>query len=344
MFFGRGDEEAAVIALLADNSAALIGGRRTGKTSLLQRIDRTLRNGDWTVMYADLQPVGDWTSFAEQISPEWDVDVSADFRPSVMADIVRQLRKRHGERPLIIMLDEIDQFLKWDQVHLGQHVAEAFFRSCRALSQQGEAQFVLAGERVLAERLSSPDSPHWNFCPPVPVRQLARSDADELLLRPLQHLEVGVDSRQAFLDRAWQSTSGHPHLVQYVGSALVALLNDRDPEDRQMVTVRDLIAITDKAEFRYQYIDTYHGQATPLEKSLCNLAAAGATTVARLHNQLRDRNVPEDPSVVRAGLRMLDLYGILDTSDDELVFRAEWMPDALRYTGAAGVLDPAMNA
>lgn len=340
MFFGRSDEESAVTALLRGKSAALIGGRRTGKTSLLQRIERTLRSEGWLTLYADLQAVGDWVSFAELISLSWDVEVPPDFRPSAMPAIVREVGKRHGDRPLVIMLDEVDRFARWDGTHRAPLVSETFFRSCRGLSQEGEAQFVLAGERVIAERLWSPDSPHWNFCQPVAVRQLARADADQLLVRPIQHLQVEIADPQRFLDRAWRRTSGHPHLVQYLGRELIALLNDRDPERRRTLTAEDVVKTTDEVSFRERYISTYQGQATPFEKSLCNLAAAGATTLTRLRTRLDSQDRPHDDDTLGAALRMLDLYGILETSGDQLVFRAEWMPDALRQAGAAGSLDP----
>jgi hypothetical protein len=340
MFYGRRDEEATVTALLRDNSAALIGGRRTGKTSLLQMIERTLLGEGWNVLYADLQPVGDWESFADHVSMQWRVDVDVHFRPSLMAALVREIRGRHPDGPIVIMLDEVDQFLKWDQTHTDPVVPEAFFRACRALSQEGKAQFVLAGERTVAGRLWSPESPHWNFCRPVAVRQLGRKDADELLVRPLQHLEVALDDAQPLLDRAWQRTSGHPHLVQYLGGELVGMLNDRDPQHRRTLATEDVARITETAAYRERYVDTYRGQSTPLESSLCNLAAAGITTVARLRTQLDSRNVPHDNVTIRTALRMLNLYGILKTTEDEIIFQAEWMPDALRQSGEAGILDP----
>ncbi len=340
MFFGRRDEEASVTALLGDNSAALLGGRRTGKTSLLQRIERTLLKEDWAVLYADLQSVGDWESFAALVSSHWKVDVAADFSPSWIATIVREIRKQRGDRPIVILLDEVDQFLKWDLVHPDPLVPEAFFRACRALSQKGEAQFVLAGERIIADRLWSPDSPHWNFCHPIAVRQLTRKDADRLLIQPLGLLQIRLEDAQRALDYAWQRTSGHPHLVQYLGGELIGLLNDRDPENRGTLNIGDIAAITDTAEYRNHYISTYRGQGTPLEISLCNLAAAGAMTVSRLNDHLESRSIHQDMESIRAALRMLDLYGILETTDDELIFRSKWMPDALREAGEAGTLDP----
>lgn len=331
MFYGRTEEEAAVASLLDDNSAALIGGRRTGKTSLIQRLVRSL-SAEWMVLYADVHAIRDWRGLADLMSVQWGIEAPPEFSPTAMTRVVQQLDKRRDERHLVLILDEIDELLSWDQDHSDAQVPEAFFRSCRALSQQRAVHFVFSGERTIAERLWSPDSPHWNFCQPVAIRQLARKDADQLLSRPLEHLELTLTSSDRFLDAAWKYTSGHPQIVQELGSRLVHLLNERDPEHRGRLSVEDLESIAERADFRQHYIDTYFGQATDYEHAVCILIAGGADTLPRLQNQLRQDGMISDAPVVRAALRMLDLYGILDNDHAQLGFRAEWMPEALGVT------------
>jgi AAA domain len=329
MFYGRTEEETTVTALLATGSAALIGGRRTGKTSLIQRIHRTLRDEDWLVLYADLHAVGNWRQLAELMSVRWNVTAPLEFSPTALAKVLGQVEERRAGRHLVLLLDEVDQLLSWDQDHGAEHVPEAFFRSCRMLSQERVAQFVFSGERTIAERLWAPDSPHWNFCRPVMVQQLARQDTDRLLARPLEHLELRLTDRTRFLDAAWAHTSGHPQIVQQLGSELVHLLNERDPEQRDQLSIADLECIVERASFREHYASTYLGQATEFERLVCTLAAGGADTLRRLQNQLRYDDETSDVDVVRAALHMLALYGILDIDHDQLWFRAEWMPDAL---------------
>jgi hypothetical protein len=335
MFYGRQDEEATVSALLSDSSAALLGGRMTGKTSLLQHIMRKTSGDGLLIHYADLQSVGNWRTLAAVISQRWDIEAPAEFAPSHMAEIVRKLKAGDDDARLVIMFDEVDRLLRWDQHHDDEHVPEAFFRACRALSQEGTAQFVFSGERTIAQRLWAPDSPHWNFCRTVPVRQLARKDADRLLAVPLEHLEVTLVDREQFLDHAWARTSGHAQIVQHLGSQLILLLNEREPDERGRLSVADLEQVTGRADFRQHYVRTYMGQATPFERTVCILAARGANTRARLSEELRLRNESSDTVAVEGALRMLDLYGILDITDDLLEFRATWMPEALRLNDAA---------
>ena len=137
MYFGRQVEEADLISTLASNSVAIIGGRRIGKTSLLQHAIASLHEaGDWSPYYADLQEVGDWESFADYVRIRWDVELPSTFTPAAVTNMARMLASRSQGR-LVIALDEVDNLLMWDQDHDRSHVPEAFFRACRAMSRKG---------------------------------------------------------------------------------------------------------------------------------------------------------------------------------------------------------------
>lgn len=334
MFYGRTVEEADLMATLATNSAALIGGRRIGKTSLLQRVTETLEGENWSPYYADLQEAGDWRTFADHVSRRWEVDLPKDFAPSNIEALVAQLKER-SEGRLVIALDEVDYLLKWDQDHGGAFPPEAFFRACRAVSQEGTAQFVFSGERTIAQRLWDPASPHWNFCRPLPIKQLTRADADDLLANPLRALGVKLDPHDECLELAWDSTQGHPQIVQFIGDKLVRLLNDRPSADRSTIEVGALRAEVEDDEFSQHYLTTYWGQATDFEKLLTALLAAGSTNVPELRDAFNRLGRPVTGEHVTEGLRMLDLYGIVDGMHDELEFRATHMPAALELLGGA---------
>jgi hypothetical protein len=339
MFFGRTVEAASLRATLRTNSAALIGGRRIGKTSLMQRAVEDLREDGWLPFYADLQEVGDWRSFASLVGLRWKVDLPLEFEPSHVARLIAQLQDR-GPGRVVVLLDEIDHLLRWDLVHDDAQVPEAFFRACRALSQEGMAQFVFSGERLVSERLWDPRSPHWNFCKPIAVKQLSRDAADSLLVQPLADLGVIFDAAGPSLDLAWTRTNGHPQLTQFLGGRVVELLNDLPAVERYLIPESFIPTITESPEFRQQYCETYWGQATELEKLISALIADGVTAM----NTLRERfaaasiNVRE-PEIMRA-LRMLDLYGILAEPFEPFDLRASWFPVALEiYGGASSVAD-----
>src|SRR5207253_333476 len=105
-------------------------------------------------------------------------DVPTAFDPDGLFELVTSLDDKSGRTP-VFLLDETDQLLRWDASH-DTAVPEAFVRACRTLSQQGVAQFVFSGERVISQKLWDAQSPHWNFCRPLMLRQLERDAAEEL--------------------------------------------------------------------------------------------------------------------------------------------------------------------
>lgn len=334
MFFGRQQEAADLMGILSSSSAAVIGGRRIGKTSLLHRVTDTLATEGWLPFYADLQQAGDWRTFAEHVNLKWQVEAAHDFSPGAVSDLVEQLRER-GTGRLVLILDEIDNLLRWDQDHDDSYVSEAFFRACRALSQEGAAQFVFSGERTIAERLWDPASPHWNFCRPLMLRQLPSKAAGDLLHRPLASLGVELSDPDLSLGIVWDRSAGHPQIIQKLGEDVVALLNTRDPEHRARLSTADLDSVTDSAEFRRHYVTTYWGQATAYEQLLSALIALDIDSMEALRGELDERSLASDADSFNAALRMLALYGIIDDAEDPITLRATWLPEALVPFGGA---------
>lgn len=332
MFFGRDEEEGRLRGLLRTNSAALIGGRRIGKTSLLQASLDLLDSERWQTCYADCQEASNWATFVAHVASRWGVHLDEQFRPSLLGDMVDQLADG-SNRPLVIALDEVDGLLRWDLELHGGGVSETMFRACRALSQEGRCQFVFSGERLLAERLWDPSSPHWNFCLPVPVKQLDRPAAGELVTQPLTSLGVTIDDPARFAQLCWDRTHGHPQVLQHLGDMLVRRLNERPPSERTVLGVSDVDNVTNSGEFRRHYLVTYWGQANAVERLLSALVAAGSTTIERLRVGLREAGAPTGGRELLAALQMLDLYGIVDMADEGATLRAKWLGDAMRVVG-----------
>lgn len=331
MFFGRETEMANLMAMVPTNSGAVIGGRRIGKTSLLRRLFAGLQQEGFAVYYGDCQAVGSWEEFARMARRRWDIHLSEHFHPDELSRLADAARLDSG--PVVLLLDEVDRLLGWDTDHAGERVPEAFFRACRAISQEGRAQFVFSGERMIAERLWDPASPHWNFCQPVPLRQLSRGATEGLLTRPLESLQLEIVDRDAFHNAVWRLTSGHPRMAQYLGDSLVRDINDREPEDRRRIAASDLASISDTDHYKREYLDTYWGQATALEQMLSIAVAAGATTRPSAQAELAAHGLECDDREIDEACRMLELYGVIDARNQGFELRAEWFPQALQIYG-----------
>lgn len=324
LFHGRRIEETSIVSDLATSSVAVLGSRQIGKTSLLHRVRQTLVAQGRAVYYGDCQAIGDWEGFRALAERDWGVTLSATFVPDQIAELVSQLDPR-GEFPILI-LDEIDRLVSWDRENEVGGVREAFFRAVRAQSQAGGAQFVFTGERTIADVLWAPDSPHWNFCQRLSLRQLAREDAAGLLFDVLASLSISFADRGLAEQVLWRSTSGHPRLVQLLGDKLVRRLNERPGDERDVLAAADLESIVETFDFKTEYIDTYWGQATDFEKDLTQQISEGRTSLEHLQAEITGRGAHHS-------LRILELYGIIDVGLDAVSLRAEFLPEALAVAG-----------
>lgn len=328
MFYGRESEAATILSTIATNSVAILGSRRIGKTSLIRRVQSELAAAKFQPFFGDCQVVRTWEDFGDLARRNWEVALPDNFRPKHLSELVSQLQQK-GDGQVVIILDEIDQLLDWDQTHDTESVPEAFFRACRSISQEGSAQFVFSGERRIAKRLWDPQSPHWNFCRELQLRQLNLSDATALLMEPLIALNIEIDDRPNFESEAWKHTSGHPQIVQYLGDRLVRELDERADRQKLVLTPADIRKITQTFEYAEHYLSTYWGQASPTEKAISELIAESETSSADLLVIAKHRQVAEDQEELFTALRMLQLYGIVTEVDGVLRLRAEWFPQAL---------------
>lgn len=336
VFFGREEEEATLLRTVMTNSVALLGGRRIGKTSLLQHSVEKLRESELQPYFLDCQVVKDWADFGKLANSRWDVDVPLAFKPQHLFDLVEQLGSR-SDRPIVILLDEVDQMLYWDMTHVTDEVPEAFFRACRALSQENRAQFVFAGERTIAQRIWDPSSPHWNFCRPLQLQQLTTSAGRALIAEPLEQMGVRIDDKETFVQAAWNCTDGHPELLQFLGDHLVTVINKRDRRDVH-VTPKDVQDSASRFGFAEQYVETYWGQANALERLITVYLAQETLSFSDLLTKLEAVGLTSAKDASMA-LHMLTLYGIIDQADDGYVLRASWFRTALTFFG--GVEDSA---
>jgi hypothetical protein len=336
MFYGRDTEAATVLGTIATNSVAILGSRRIGKTSLMRRVQSDLAGSNFRPFFGDCQTVRTWQDFATLARSDWGVELPPEFEPRHLSDLVKQLGARRDGN-VVLLLDEIDQLLEWDRSHSEDSVPEAFFRACRSISQAGSAQFVFSGERTIANRIWDPQSPHWNFCRPLDLMQLTKDAATSLLIRPLQAMNIRIIDEVEFGDKAWEHTNGHPQIAQFLGDRLVRLLDERDDRRELSLGVEEIRQVTDTYEFAEHYLNTYWGQAKPLEKAISLLVGGKAMSAAEVRLALRRQGSRSTDDELMSALRMLKLFGILTEDADVFSLRAEWFPGALAYFGRVAV-------
>jgi hypothetical protein len=333
MFYGRELEEAKMVNTLASSSIALLGGRRIGKTSLMRHVESKLKEAEFSTYFADCQIVKNWENFSAHISRAWQIPTDDAFSPEGLFKVVDELKKKDNKR-IVILLDEIDQLLSWDKSNIANQVPEAFFRACRTISQEGVAQFVFSGERNIATRLWDAHSPHWNFCQPLMLRQLEYLPSQELLLKPFSGLRIAISDAELFTRLAWQRTNGHPQILQFLGEKLIRLLNTKLPDQRTHLSSADVDEVTQNFNFAEHYLETYWGQSRNIERLLSLIIAQGCHTLEECIGELRrlGQKIPKEDQL-RGHLKMLELYGILDTNEPGYKLRLDWFREGLCFYG-----------
>lgn len=339
MFFGRDAEAATILGTVSTNSVALLGSRRIGKTSLLRHVRQELHDANFLPFFGDCQTVKTWEDFATLAEAEWGVETAQKFRPQHLGELVRALGAG-SEKPVVILLDEIDQLLEWDRTHEEDSVPEAFFRACRSLSQEGAAQFVFSGERTIAQRIWDPQSPHWNFCRPLALAQLSRDATTSLIIRPIEAIGIRIGDEAHFGAEAWRLTSGHPQIAQYLGDRLVRRLDAQSNRHELQLSAEDIVSVAETYQYAEHYLNTYWGQANALEREISLIVASAPTPPSDLLSKLKSNRPELDEGSLEAALRMLQLYGLIIEEEGEIRLRAAWFNGAHSYFGGTRAPQP----
>lgn len=231
MFFGRGTEMAFVERALASGEsgavAVLYGQRRTGKTSLLRRLEARLADR-YRVGFVDVQGmlVADTGAFFRELARSASGESAAGAMLSdgdapaawgaAGPDMVREAVGRTG-RPVVFLLDEFDDLEQ--KVRSGRLSGELFDQLRNLIQHTPNISLVLSG----THRLEQLGGDRWSFLLNLATYRrigcLGREEARQVLEVPLQRL--GIVWEDAAMARVIRLTGGHPYFLQLLGYRLV---------------------------------------------------------------------------------------------------------------------------
>ncbi len=231
MFFGRAAEIAYVERALASGEngsvVVLVGQRRTGKTSLLRRVEARLAD-QYRPVFIDVQGMlpsdtGDFFSelayralgSGEAVPMLADGDASR-IRSSAGADMVREVADRSDKR-MVLLLDEFDDL---EAKVRSRRLSEDVFAQLRNLMQHSEnVSLVLSG----THRLEALAGEYWSFLLNLATYRrvgcLPQEEAEDVLRVPLGRL--GIVWEDAAVARAVRLAGRQPYLLQLLGYRLV---------------------------------------------------------------------------------------------------------------------------
>lgn len=317
VFFGRESEMREISDHIVQDSYAVVGGRRIGKTSMLRRLSNySLPQFGFQTVYLDCSSISSYPNLMRTRLREWNPP-NPGSTSETFSDI---LQSPPAELPLIILLDEVDKLLDYDR-KTEPRESWPLCNQFRSFSNNGYGTFVFAGERILREVLRDSTGPLFNFVRVLRLRPLDFHAVGELVVKPMKKLDIVFSDEDAIIRRIWEVTSGHPAVVQRLCDRLVAQLAQHalrrlTPADVDQV-------VTDPVFIRDDFLATYLSRATVLEHLIVLLMARDTSLRAGegIHQALEQDGITVTLSqVIAAAERLVDLRNILRRTDEGYLF------------------------
>ncbi len=328
-FFGREQELHEIAERIATTSYAVLGGRRIGKTSLLNYLYRyLLPSAGFRAIYHDCSSTPTYDAFRATSIRDWQPQPP----PDALTTFNDLLQSPPSDKPLVLLLDEADKLVPADRVN-----GWPLFNTLRALANSRRAQIVLSGERTLRRALHDPTSPLFNFAHEMLLGPLDYHAVEELVIQPMKQLEIVLVDEVAVVRRIYDFTAGHPNVVQRLCRRLIGRLNE---QGTRQITLEDVNAVIEDSHFQEtDFLQTYWEAASPLEK-IITLVLSHDTRVCGLRGvrQLLFEQAHIQPSATATKEALdwlVDLRSILKRSQDGYTFAVEAFPAVLANTTTA---------
>ncbi len=328
MFFGREQEIQEICDNVAATNYVLIGGRRIGKTSILQHLLRVrLPATGFYPLYYDCSYVHTEAELLQALvtDPIW-FPKSPVPPPSTLGEVLRALPYKLN---IVILLDEVDNLIKSEQ-----QSDYPIFNVLRAFSNDNRCRFVLCGERKLQSELTNSNSPFFNFATEMLIGRLERHSVKELVTQPMKQLGVVFDDQEAIVQRIWEFTSGQPSLVQSL--CLQLLLHINQPGNRRIILQDVETIVTDLNFLRNEFLKIYWARATILER-LCTLIMAvheDARKLMSIHKALISWDIKVTLNQLDKALeRLVILRNILQETSTGYEFAVTAFPEVIAKAG-----------
>lgn len=328
MFFGRDYELKVILRTIRDASYALVGGRKIGKTSVLNKLQRLIqRTEGLAAFYVDCHGVTDVGSFFEAFQVATGVPVNS-AKPEALRQALLRLRQQAGLRheTLIFLLDEADQLVRADQDQ-----PTGLWRVFRSLDQEGLCRFVFTGERFLHKALHNPASPLYNAWRTLQLGYLLPKDVQRIVTEPMEEMGLSCEDSAALVQMVTEMTAGHPNLVQAVCQMLIHLINTRG--DR-LIRREDIEAVRRDPTYPDLFLEVVWGNASTLERLISILMAKKPLfTLAEVREALAAQGCSPSTGEIEQALTNLDLIALIRRQGGAYAQGAPILGTLLQETG-----------
>ena len=271
VFVGRTKELQEIVRHIAEHSYAILGGCRTGKSSLLfQLCQFYLPKHKLYSIYHMCPTTMTFEDFL--LAP---INWTPQPPPNAPTTFGKLLKSPPMEKPVVILLDEVDTLIPNDRKNNWK-----LFNKLQGAANSGHCQFVFAGMSIFREALREPGCPLSRFVDAGEqqffLSGLEYRAVEELVLHPMRQVGITFADEDAVVRRIYEITSGHPNIVQRLCQHLVQRLDD---SNTRCVSLDDINTTTAEASFQEKdFLEVYWGGTMPLERLVTLLMAMDATS------------------------------------------------------------------
>jgi hypothetical protein len=271
MFVGRQDVfdfvREHLIGAYQNNVIVLHGQRRTGKTSILYRLQQVLADTHVAVLI-DMQGIAargtadflyalsdDIVYALENQSIELDLPERAayqeapefTFRSRFLRQVVGQLDSRN----LLLMFDEFEELQR--RVEDGRLEPDIFSFLRNLMQHEPRVDFLFSGTHKLEDLGAEYWSILFNIAAYRQITFLARDEVQRLATEPVA--SYGMEYDPLAIDRIIQVTAGHPYFTQVVCHEMVAFHNEVERGYMTVTCVDQVLErIIERGEAHFKYI------------------------------------------------------------------------------------------
>lgn len=298
-FLGREGELQQLLAGVRQNFL-LVGPRRMGKSSLLKAFRRELlqRMPDVEITTFCFGSTGSLSGLFRD---------HADFPTSTPDAFHRSILARSAKHQ-VYLLDEVDYFLDVEK-----RSDYPFCSVMRALSVEGRASFVLSGHREVHAALRTSEHPLRNFGHKLLLGPLDREAAAQMILAPLTDFGLSFADSHACLDWIRDQTACRPHLLSFIGDALLRLREPYSNHPLSLSEVREAVLSAHTIKDDLGNWDSSTGTMLIEGMILRCVLLMGPTTLVAVRAFLQDKGVMLSKEQLRQSIyRVFDMhYGLI---------------------------------
>jgi len=343
-FYGRSD----IINRIGNSknqSFSIIGARRIGKTSLLDKLYDD-PPPDASIVYLNLELYFPDNKGNKKFLQALEEKINHEFKkksvfgklpftrnisklPNILRDLVQP------DKRIIFLFDEVDGLLEFDR----QNHYE-IMRTFRTLAQKNFCQFIFAGFKELFHVQRDIENPLYNFCEEMRLKPLDKQSGLELITKPMESIGVHYKNNE---DRKLILfyTGCHPHLLQYYCKTLLERVERHEKvEDRRIIFAEDIEDIYNREYQDYILDDVYlfSTEMSALNRLILtrlaqNYPEGNGTkfSITEIKNLLTKYNLNINRKDLHIHLKYLIMrFALLDEGKDIYKFAIPVFPEILR--------------